>query len=89
MTEKENEILRLNNLIEEIQDKKQQKSQQAKGEIGEILIENTLKLEYPIDKIEEVPKGQNGADICHYVRDKNENDIGLIYIESKYAKNFY
>ena len=44
MTEKENEILRLNNLIEEIQDKKQQKSQQAKGEIGEILIENTLKL---------------------------------------------
>ena len=51
-------------------------------------MKKTLKLEFPIDKVEEVPKGQNGADISHYVRDKNENDIGLISIGSKYAKKF-
>ena len=87
-TEKDNEIKRLNDLIIDLKDKSNQRSQQAQGEIGEILIEKTLKYEFPIDNIKEVPKGQNGADISHYVRDNSENDLGLIYIESKLAKNF-
>jgi hypothetical protein len=87
-TEKDNEIASLKKFIKELEEKSNQKSQQAKGEVGEILIEKTLKIEFPIDNIVEVPKGQNGADISHYVRDTSENDLGLIYIESKYAKKF-
>ena len=87
-TEKDNEIASLKKLIKELEEKSNQKSQQAQGEVGEILIEKTLKIEFPIDHIVEVPKGQNGADISHYVRDTSENDLGLIYIESKYAKKF-
>ena len=64
------------------------KTSWAQGEVGEILIEKTLKYEFPIDNIVEVPKGQNGADISHFVKDSAENDLGLIYIESKYAKKF-
>lgn len=87
-TEKDNEIKRLNDLIKDLKEKSNQKSQQAQGEVGEILIEKTLKYEFPIDNIVEVPKGQNGADISHFVKDSAENDLGLIYIESKYAKKF-
>ena len=87
-TEKNTEIDRLNNLIKELETKSLQGSQQAKGEVGEILIENTLKLEFPIDKVIEVAKGINGADVSHYIRDNHEREIGLIYIESKNAKKF-
>jgi len=87
-TDKVNEIRRLNGLIKDLEEKSNQRSQQAQGEVGEVLIEQTLKYEFPIDNILEVPKGQNGADISHYVRDNSENDLGLIYIESKLAKKF-
>ena len=48
----------------------------------------TLKQEFPIDNIKEVPKGINGADVNHYVRDSSENNLGLIHIEVKNAKRF-
>ena len=70
-TEKDNEIKRLNDLIKDLKEKSNQKSQQAQGEVGEILIEKTLKYEFPIDNIVEVPKGQNGADISHFVKDSS------------------
>ena len=87
-TEKDNEIYQLKKLISDLKDKSKQGSQQAQGEIGEIFIEKTLKVEFPMDVIQEVPKGQNGADISHHVKDRNNNDLGMIYIESKYAKKF-
>ena len=87
-TEKNQEISRLQNLIRELKNKSVQGSQQALGEAGEVLLENKLRAEFPIDRVEEVPKGINGADISHYVRDSNENELGLICIESKNAKKF-
>jgi len=87
-TENNNENIRLQNLIDELKKKSNQGSQQAQGEAGEILIENTLKSEFPQDIIKEVPKGVNGADISHYVRDNIEREIGIIYIEVKNAKKF-
>ena len=42
--------------------------------VGEIFIEKTLKVEFPMDVIQEVPKGQNGADISHQVKDRKNND---------------
>ena len=88
LTKKDLQIKEMQKMIEELEQKSKKESQQAQGEVGEILIENTLKLEYPLDKIEEVAKGQNGADVCHYVCDKSDNELGLIYIESKNAKKF-
>ena len=87
-TEQSNEIKRLKKLIEDLESKSSQGSQQAQGEAGEILIENSIRNAFPNDLVEEVAKGVNGADVCHYVRDNSERDIGLIYIESKNAKNF-
>ena len=87
-TEQSNEINRLKKLIEDLESKSSQGSQQAQGEAGEILIENTIRTAFPNDLVEEVAKGIKGADVFHYVRDNSERDIGLIYIESKNAKNF-
>ncbi len=87
-TEKNEEITRLQNLIQELKSKSIQGSQQAQGEVGELLLEKKLSFEFPLDKTIEVPKGINGADISHYIRDANEKVLGLICIESKNAKKF-
>ena len=84
----EKEIMDLKKSIENLKEQANQGSQQSKGEIAEIFVEKTLRQEFPIDNIEEVPKGINGADISHYVRDASEANIGLIYIEVKNAKKF-
>ena len=84
----EKEILNLKKAIENLKETANQGSQQSQGEIAEILVENTLRQEFPLDNIEEVPKGINGADISHYVRDTSGTHIGLIYIEVKNAKKF-
>ena len=87
-TSKDIEIQRLNDLIKDLEEKSSQTSQQAQGEVGEILIEETLKHEFPLDKIIEVAKGINGADVSHHVIDRQEREIGIIYIESKNARKF-
>ena len=87
-TQQSEEIKRLRKLIEELESKSVQGSQQAQGEAAEILIENTIKSAFPSDLVQEVSKGINGADVSHLVRDSSEREIGLIYIESKNAKNF-
>ena len=83
----EKEILDLKKSIENLKEQATG-SQQSQGEIAEILVENTLRQEFPLDNIEEVAKGINGADISHYVRDTSGTHIGLIYIEVKNAKKF-
>jgi Uncharacterized protein conserved in bacteria (DUF2130) len=40
-------------------------SQQAQGEVLEIQLEELLRGAFPLDQIEAVPKGMNGADIVH------------------------
>ena len=80
-TSKDQEIKRLNDLIKDLEEKSSQSSQQAQGEVGEILIEETLKHEFPLDNIIEVAKGVNGADVSHHVMDRQEREIGIIYIE--------
>ena len=41
-----------------------------------------------MDKIFEVAKGVNGADVSQHVMDRQEREIGIIYIESKNARKF-
>lgn len=72
--------------IEDLKAKLQQGSQQAQGESLEIALEELLRREFPRDRIEEVKKGQRGADIVQYVVDKNGRECGQILWESKNAQ---
>ncbi len=72
--------------IEELKTKLQQGSQQAQGESLELALEETLRREFPTDVIEEVKKGQRGADIIQRVVDKKGRECGIILWESKNAQ---
>ncbi len=63
-------------------------SQQLQGEVQELAIEEYLRNKFPLDSIQEVPKGQRGSDCLHIVRDDRGQDCGVICYESKRAKNF-
>lgn len=72
--------------IEDLKKKLQQGSQQAQGESLELALEELLKHEFPMDIIEEVKKGQRGADIIQHVVDKKGRECGVILWESKNAQ---
>lgn len=72
--------------IEELKAKLQQGSQQAQGESLELALEELLRREFPRDVIEEVKKGQRGADIVQHVIDKNGRECGVMLWESKNAQ---
>jgi len=72
--------------IEDLKAKIQKGSQQTQGEVLEIEIEESLKREFPGDKISEVKKGQRGADVNQEVYDRLGRRCGLILWESKNAE---
>ncbi len=75
-------------LAEELANKANQKSMELQGEAQERKLEEILKLEFPYDKIEEVPKGYTGADVIQLVIDEFGNEVGKIIFESKRTKDF-
>lgn len=72
--------------VEELKKKIEQGSQQSQGEVLELEIEKVLRVEFPADIIQEVKKGQRGADIVQEVIDKNGHRCGVILWESKNAE---
>ena len=72
----------------------EQGSQQLRGEILELDIEEALRLGFPTDTIEEVKKGERGSDIRHVVNSINAatgqvyTNCGLILYECKNAKTY-
>ncbi len=72
--------------VDELKIRMQQGSQQTQGESLELELETKLKLEFPLDTISEVKKGQRGADIFEEVVDKLGRKCGTILWESKNAK---
>ncbi|MDG7000535.1 MAG: DUF2130 domain-containing protein [Nitrososphaerota archaeon] len=74
--------------IEELNQKAQQGSQQLQGEAQEIVVEDMLKEAFPMDVIEPVPKGKQGADALHFVRTPAGRGCGLIIWESKRTKSW-
>jgi len=71
--------------LAEAQRKAEQGSQQNQGEVLELDLENDLRLEFPIDDIDEVKKGQRGADIIHAVKNQRLEKCGILLWESKNA----
>jgi hypothetical protein len=75
-------------LTEEMKRKQEQGSMQLQGEVQELAIEEWLTSNFPLDTINEIKKGDRGADCIQIVHTRNTQNCGTIYYESKRTKNF-
>ena len=75
-------------LTEEMKRKQEQGSMQLQGEVQELAIEEWLTSNFPLDTIEEIKKGDRGADCVQVVHTRTTQNCGTIYYESKRTKNF-
>ncbi len=75
-------------LTEEMKRKQEQGSMQLQGEVLELAIEDYLASHFPLDTIDEIKKGANGADCLQIVNTREHQNCGTIYYESKRTKSF-
>jgi hypothetical protein len=75
-------------LTEEMKRKQEQGSMQMQGEVMELAIEEWLASQFPLDTIDEIKKGANGADCLQIVNTRELQNCGTIYYESKRTKAF-
>ena len=75
-------------LIDEMNRKAEQGSMQMQGEVQELALSEMLKIEYPYDLIDDVPKGATGADVIQTVVNSHQQVCGKIIYESKRTKSF-
>ncbi|MES2585824.1 MAG: DUF2130 domain-containing protein [Pseudomonadota bacterium] len=73
---------------DDLRKKLEQGSQQLQGEVLELEIEKILSTSFYQDLIEEVKKGQRGADIIQTVRTQMGGSAGKIIWEAKRAENW-
>ncbi len=86
--EKEQTITSMQKQIEELKRKAEQGSQQLQGEVQELELENMLRIKFPFDAIEPVPKGEYGGDVLQRVVGSGGQAVGTILWESKRTKNW-
>jgi len=86
--EQEKKLSDLKKQLDEAVRKAEQGSMQTQGEIQELALEELLSDLFKFDSIQEVPKGQNGADTVQVVRTQYGKECGIIAYESKRTKNF-
>lgn len=72
--------------LEDAQRKAAQGSQQNQGEVLELDLEVRLREEFPLDEINEVKKGQRGADLTQIVRNRHMDSCGMLLWETKNGK---
>ncbi len=75
-------------LTEEMKRKQEQGSMQTQGEVQELGIEEWLTEKFPLDAIQEIKKGERGADCLQIVHTRTRQNCGTIYYESKRTKSF-
>ena len=75
-------------LINEMKRKAEQGSMQLQGEIQELEIERILAETFPFDDVEEIKKGQRGADAILNVKNEFGQICGKIIFESKRTQNW-
>ncbi|BCD67354.1 DUF2130 domain-containing protein [Nitratiruptor sp. YY09-18] len=88
LKEKEKQLKDLKAKLAEAQRKAELTSQQHQGEVQELAIEEYLQNQFPFDTIEEIKKGQRGADCLQIVNTRELANCGKIYYESKRTKEF-
>ncbi len=75
-------------LTAEMKRKQEQGSVQMQGEVQELVIEEWLAAQFPLDVIQEIKKGERGGDCLQIVHTRNRQNCGSIYYESKRTKHF-
>ena len=88
MKQKDIMIDQMRTQVEDMKRKMEQGSSQLQGEAQELVIEELLKATHIYDSIEEIKKGENGADILQIVRNRLGQACGNILYESKNTKVF-
>ncbi|MRI83908.1 MAG: DUF2130 domain-containing protein [Nitratiruptor sp.] len=88
LKEKEIQLQQLKQQLQEAQRKIEQKSQQLQGEVQELLIEEWLRANFPLDEIQQIRQGARGGDCLQIVNDTHLPRCGTIYYESKRTKEF-
>lgn len=88
LAERDKQLNDLRKQLEEARRKAEQGSMQTQGEVQELALQDLLCDLFKFDSIQEVPKGQNGADTVHVVRTQYGKECGVIAYESKRTKNF-
>ena len=86
--EKEQTIAAMQKQIEDLKRRAEQGSQQLQGEVQELELENLLRLKFPFDTIEAVPKGEYGGDVLHRVIGASGQVGGTLLWEFKRTKNW-
>lgn len=84
--EQEKKLADMQRALEDAQRKALQGSQQNQGEVLELDLENRLREEFPFDGLDEVKKGQRGADIKQTVRNSAGQACGILLWETKNGK---
>lgn len=88
LAEKDKTIADMEKKVIEAQRTAAQGSQQTQGEVLELDIQDALERKFPLDEIEEVKKGQRGADIRQEVYSAPGVRAGTILWETKNAENW-
>jgi hypothetical protein len=88
MREKDFELENMKRELQEVQRRAEQGSTQLQGEVQELAIEEWLRDSFPFDEIEEIKKGQRGADCIQIVHTRSRQNCGMIYYESKRTQEF-
>jgi len=88
MREKDDLIKSIQVQIENLKRRAEVGSQEAQGEAMEAALYDILQQTFPFDRIEEVKKGQRGADVLQVVRNTAGKECSKILWESKYTKDF-
>src|SRR5690242_4700050 len=86
--EKDQTIASMQQKIEELKRRAEQGSQQLQGEVQELALENLLRMKFPFDAIEPVPKGDYGGDVLHRVIGAAGQPGGTILWETKRTRNW-
>ncbi|MCX6807855.1 MAG: DUF2130 domain-containing protein [Patescibacteria group bacterium] len=81
--EKDKQMEQMRKTIEDLKRKSEQGSTQIQGDAQEAALKEILQGMFPIDSIEDVPTGVNGADLIQAVNNSLGQKTGVILWESK------
>jgi len=88
LAEKDKQLNDMKNQIDVLKRKAEVSSQQLKGEVLELELEDLLKNEFQFDEISPITKGMKGADIIQIVKTQSGKSCGKILWETKRTKSW-
>jgi len=88
LAEKDKQLKDMRNQIDVLKRKAEVSSQQLKGEVLELELEDLLKNAFPFDEIKPITKGMKGADVIQVVKTQYGKICGKILWETKRTKSW-